>query len=86
MTKVLEFEGTAEEIQLRFADFAGQRMYVTAYSVEAPLADSASPADKMSTVQKIIARAKLTPKHESDKIPADFCDQLDHYIYGTPKK
>ena len=86
MTKVLEFEGSAEDIQLRFADFAGQRMYVTAYSVEAPLADSDSTTAILSIEEKILSLSRLTPKHESDKIPADFCDKLDHYIYGTPKK
>ena len=25
------------------------------------------------------------PKHEWDRLPADLSDNLDHYIYGTPK-
>ena len=26
------------------------------------------------------------PAHERLAVPADFSDQLDHYIYGTPKR
>jgi hypothetical protein len=30
--------------------------------------------------------AKQVPKEEWDKLPADLLDNLDHYLYGTPKK
>jgi hypothetical protein len=38
----------------------------------------------------IIARfresAQEIPKRELNHLPADFIENLDHYIYGTPKK
>ena len=30
--------------------------------------------------------ARAVPDEEWDKLPADLTDQLDHYIYGTPKR
>lgn len=32
------------------------------------------------------AIAAEVPEHELERIPKDFCDHLDHYIYGTPKR
>jgi hypothetical protein len=30
--------------------------------------------------------AATIPPAELAKLPSDFTDQLDHYIYGTPKR
>jgi hypothetical protein len=30
--------------------------------------------------------ADLAPRDEVDRIPTDFSEQHDHYIYGTPKR
>ncbi len=30
--------------------------------------------------------AMQVPKEEWDKFPPDFSDNLDHYLYGAPKK
>jgi len=32
------------------------------------------------------AIAAEVPESELERIPKDFCDHLDHYIYGTPKR
>jgi hypothetical protein len=36
--------------------------------------------------ETLAALAAEVPKEEWDKLPADLTDNLDHYIYGTPKK
>lgn len=30
--------------------------------------------------------ARQVPQEEWDKLPKDLSDNLDHYLYGTPKK
>ncbi len=39
---ILEFEGTAEDIQKRLAEFAGQRLHVTIHPIEASPGDPES--------------------------------------------
>jgi hypothetical protein len=34
----------------------------------------------------IAAIAAKVPKEEWDRLPPDLTDNLDHYIYGTPKR
>lgn len=36
--------------------------------------------------EKIAEIVRQIPEEEMQKVPADFLDQLDHYIYGTPKR
>ena len=84
---VLELEGTSEEIQLRIADFAGQRLHVSVRQLDGINGKDAPVVPKpMSIEEKIRARFDLIPPGEHDKVPADITDQLDHYIYGLPKK
>ena len=40
----------------------------------------------MGAFDDIIAMAMQIPPEEQEKLPPDFSEQLDHYIYGTPKK
>ncbi len=35
--------------------------------------------------EKLRAIVADVPKEEWDRLPADLTDNLDHYIYGTPK-
>jgi hypothetical protein len=38
-------------------------------------------------VEEILAElAREVPQAEWDKLPADLTDNLDHYLYGTPKR
>jgi hypothetical protein len=84
---LLELEGTAEEIQHRLADFAGQRLHVTVRPVETPAEETPeTPPRKLTIEEKILARAMQTPPEERAKIPTDLAENLDHYIYGWPKK
>jgi antitoxin component of MazEF toxin-antitoxin module len=36
--------------------------------------------------ERIAARAAKTPQEEIDKLPADGSAQIDHYLYGHPKR
>ncbi len=82
-TKLLELEGTSEEIQARLAEFAGQWLRVTIDTAAAP---TESAPRKLSIEEKIIARFKDAPLEERAKVPHDLVDNLDHYVYGLPKK
>ena len=39
-----------------------------------------------SIQKKILARSAKIPQEELDKFPPDFTENLDHYLYGMPKK
>jgi hypothetical protein len=47
---------------------------------------SAKALDPLTLEEKIAEIASRIPEEERDKIPADFLDQLDHYVYGVAKK
>ncbi len=84
---IVEIEGTAEEIQARLADFAGQRLHVTVQAVLPPIETVPElPPRKLSITEKITERFRDVPPEERSKVPADLSDNLDHYIYGLPKK
>jgi putative addiction module CopG family antidote len=36
--------------------------------------------------QRVLENMKQVPDEIFDRIPADSSEQLDHYIYGTPKR
>jgi len=36
--------------------------------------------------ERLAARAAETPPEEMDKLPADGAAQIDHYLYGHPKR
>ena len=37
-------------------------------------------------VDRILKRSESIPKEELSKFPPDFTENLDHYLYGVPKK
>ena len=53
-------------------------------------ADGSTPGAakrKGKTIEEIMAEhAKRIPQEEWDKLPPDLSFNLDHYIYGTPKR
>lgn len=86
-TPLLELEGTLEEIKAQLPDFGEQRFHITITPVEkAAMNGEQAPSRKLSITEKILARAAQTPPEERVKIPSDLTDNLDHYIYGWPKK
>ena len=80
---LLELEGTWEEIQERMPDFAGQKLRV----IVLPAAESVAAPSEARPIHEVLAEiAAEIPAEELAKLPPDFTDQLDHYIYGTPKR
>lgn len=84
MAGLLELEGTWEEVAARASELAGRRVRVTV------LPENERPAEANGTgltiEQKIQQLSAQVPENEWDRLPPDLSDNLDHYIYGTPKK
>jgi len=40
----------------------------------------------LPVVRRFRAAARAIPKKELNKLPGDFIENLDHYLYGTPKQ
>jgi len=46
-----------------------------------------NPADRERPIEEVLADlAKNIPPEEWESLPDDFMDNLDHYLYGTPKR
>ena len=75
-TPLLELEGTWEEIVAQIPDFSGQKLRVLVY----PATGNSAEAPDTRPIAAAIPAAELA------QLPSDFTDQLDHYIYGTPKR
>ncbi len=80
---LLELEGTWEEIAAQIPEFSGQRLRVLVY----PATENDAEAHDTRPIAEVLAEiAAATPAAELAKLPRDFAEQLDHYIYGTPKR
>lgn len=82
-TPLLELEGTWEEIIAQIPNFSGQKLRVLVYPA------TGIPTEEHDTrpIAEVLAEiAAAIPAGELAQLPADFTDQLDHYIYGTPKR
>ena len=82
-TPLLELEGTWDEIAAPIPDFSGQKLRALVYPAEehSPEAHDTRPiAEVLAAIAATISAAELA------MLPPDFTDQLDHYIYGTPKR
>ncbi len=82
-TPLLELEGTWAEITAQIPDFAGQKLRVLVFPAE----ENRPAAPDTRPIAEVLAEIAATiPPAELAKLPPDFTDQLDHYIYGTPKR
>ncbi len=46
-----------------------------------------TPKPKMPEIAKIVQRlGRMIPEEELRRFPKDLSDQIDHYVYGTPKR
>ncbi len=82
-TPLLALEGTWEEIAAQIPDFAGQKLRVLVYPAE----ENRTTAPDTRPIAEVLAEIAATiPPAELAGLPSDFTDQLDHYIYGTPKR
>jgi hypothetical protein len=82
-TPLLELEGTWEEIVAQIPDFSGQKLRVLVYPATG---NSAAGRDTRPIAEVLAEIAAAIPAAELAQLPSDFTDQLDHYIYGTPKR
>ncbi len=82
-TPMLEIEGTWEEIVAQIPDFSGQKLRVLVYPASG---NGAEVQDTRPIAQVLAEIGAAIPAAELAKLPPDFTDQLDHYIYGTPKR
>jgi len=80
---LLELEGTWEEIAAQIPNFAGQKLRILVY----PATEDSPDVSNTRPIAEVLAEiAAAIPGAELAKLPPDFTDQLDHYIYGTPKQ
>jgi len=80
---LLELEGTWEEIVAQIPDFSGQKLRVLVY----PATEHGAEERDTRPITEVLADiAAAIPAEALARLPADFTDQLDHYIYGTPKR
>jgi hypothetical protein len=86
-TQLIDMEGTAEEIQERLADFAGERLHVTVRRV-ADVAETASApsSPRLTITERVLARFRSVPREERAKVPTDLTNNLDHYVYRLPNR
>jgi len=83
-TLLLELEGTWEEIAAQIPDFSGQKLRVLVYPAAT---ENGTAVPDTRPIAEILAEiAAAIPAAELAKLPSDFTEQLDHYIYGTPKR
>ena len=79
-TKDLQLEGTWEEIQSHVPEFNGKRLRVTVHVSED---DNVVP---ISCINDALAKIwQSVPDSSWQSLPSDLGDNLDHYIYNTPK-
>jgi len=88
---MLEIEGTWEEILERADEFAGRRVRLVvlpAHSGSETIANGGeSESGKRKSIEELAEDLFAdVPREEWEKLPPDLTDQLDHYIYGTPKR
>jgi hypothetical protein len=84
ITNPIEIEGTWEQIAEQGSRYAGHKMRLTVlpeYIADTPVAE-----DTRSLEEKMAEVLTRVPEEEWAKLPADMGDNLDHYIYGTPKR
>jgi hypothetical protein len=82
-TPLLDLEGTWEEIVAQLPSFSGQKLRVVVY----PATETSTEGHDTRPIAEVLAEiAAAIPAAELAQLPADFTDQLDHYIYGTPKR
>jgi putative addiction module CopG family antidote len=46
----------------------------------------APAAEALPAWQRVLENMKDVPDAEFDQVPADSSEQLDHYLYGTPRR
>ncbi len=74
----LEIEGTWEEILARASELKARRLTVTVLPEEG---EAGKPSEEV-----IEALAAQVPPEAWENLPEGLSSNLDHYIYGTPRR
>jgi hypothetical protein len=81
----VEIEGTWEEVAAHAPYLRGRRVRLTVLPERSQNNDGGGE-DTRTLEEKIAEIVAQVPEEEWEKLPADLGSQLDHYIYGTPKR
>jgi hypothetical protein len=79
----IEIEGTWDEIAAQVSHMAGRRFRLIVLPEDPE--SSCEREDTRSLEEKLAAISAQVPDEEWAKLPPDMAENLDHYIYGTPK-
>ena len=80
---ILELEGTGAEIVQRLSEYGDRRIHVIVLPATEP---DIVKKDERPITEMLAEIAAHVASAEADQLPADFTDQLDHYLYGSPKR
>ncbi len=80
---LLDLEGTGAEIAERLSDYADRRIHVIVLPATTP---EIQEKDERPITEALAEIAACVSAEEISRLPADFTDQLDHYLYGSPKQ
>jgi len=84
ITDPIEIEGTWEQIASQAPRYAGHKMRLTVLPEMAQ--ETPDEQDTRSLEEKIAEIVSRVPEEEWNRLPSDMGDDLDHYIYGTPRR
>lgn len=80
---LLDLEGTGAEIVARLSDYADRRIHV----IVLPATEPDWPKQDERPITEMLAEiASDISLEEANRLPVDFTDQLDHYLFGSPKR
>jgi predicted DNA-binding protein len=82
MTISIELSPDEEQ---KLQEHAAQRGQDTATYVHQLIKDDLNAAFRPAWEQ-VLENMKAVPDAEFERIPADSSEQLDHYLYGTPRR
>ena len=72
-----------ENSELKDETAMGENEFVQSGRISAEAIDVSGLPD---FVRNILKRAENIPQEALDEFPPDYSENLDHYLYGTPKK
>ncbi|MCC6444644.1 MAG: hypothetical protein IT210_14450 [Armatimonadetes bacterium] len=80
---LLDMEGKWEEITASVPDFSDRKLRVIVFPADEEKVEWTDARPIADVLAEIAAEI---PADELAKLPSDFTDQLDHYLYDTPKR
>jgi Arc/MetJ-type ribon-helix-helix transcriptional regulator len=77
------FASAAEAVRTAVLDFVRRRRREIS---ERPSAETRKPQEHRPIEEVLAEIAAQVPDKEWERLPADLSDNLDHYLYGAPKR